>query len=38
MSQYAIAYVHSRNIADETARRVFLAVAEQTKGRATSSA
>ncbi|MFC9295036.1 hypothetical protein ACFTWH_17140 [Streptomyces sp. NPDC057011] len=32
MSQHAIAYVHSRNIADETARRVFLAVAEQSKG------
>ncbi|MFI6149652.1 hypothetical protein [Streptomyces sp. NPDC051109] len=32
MSQHAIAYVHSRNIGDETARRVFLAVAEQSKG------
>lgn len=32
MSQHAIAYVNSRNITDETARRVFLAVAEQSKG------
>ncbi|MGI5451509.1 hypothetical protein ACQEVM_38255 [Streptomyces sp. CA-243310] len=31
MSKSAIAYVHSRDIADEKARRVFLAVAEQTK-------
>lgn len=38
MSQHAIEYVHSQNITDETARRVFLAVAEQSKGRATSSA
>ncbi|MET9607423.1 hypothetical protein ABZZ17_20510 [Streptomyces sp. NPDC006512] len=32
MSQHAIAYVHSQNITDETARRVFLAVAERSKG------
>ncbi|MEU8434731.1 hypothetical protein AB0F18_17780 [Streptomyces sp. NPDC029216] len=32
MSEHAIAYVHSRNLADETARRVFLAVAEQSRG------
>ncbi|MFD9575383.1 hypothetical protein ACFWBI_36890 [Streptomyces sp. NPDC059982] len=32
MSQHAIAYVRSQNITDETAERVFLAVAKQSKG------
>lgn len=32
MSQHAIAYVQSQNVADETARRVFLAIAEQSRG------
>jgi hypothetical protein len=37
VSKNAIAYVHSRNIADEKARRVFLALAEHTKAEGASS-